>query len=115
MRFDEDLEMYVAEMAGVIFAFEDEPDEGYEERLKSTAEKYWNNLDSIVEFMMPDLQEMYGDVDVETIKEKLGRPVIYPDGGLVNYLEQSFDNIHIFSFEFLDDEFQDLQYFAVDG
>ena len=49
------------------------------------------------------------------IKEKLGKPVIDYDNGQVNYFEQSFDDMHIFTFEFLDDEFRDLQYFSIDG
>ena len=74
-----------------------------------------SNLDFIIEFMIPDLQEVYGDIDVEIVKEKLGRPIIDYDNGRVDYCEQSFDDIHIFSFEFLDDEFKDLQYFSIDG
>lgn len=30
-------------------------------------------------------------------------------------LEQSFDNMHIFTFEFSDNEFLDLHYFSIDG
>lgn len=115
MHFDDDLEMYVIEIEGIIFAFEDEPDESDEENLKSVADKYWNNLDFIVEFMMSDLQEIYGDIDVEMVKDNLGRPTIDIDNGRVDYYEQSFDDIHIFSFEFLDDAFKDLQYFSIDG
>lgn len=37
------------------------------------------------------------------------------DNGTVTYLEQSFDGDHIFEFEFLGDEFEDLQYFSIDG
>lgn len=115
MHFDDNLEMYVVEIEGIIFVFEDEPDEGYEENLKSVADKYWNNLDFIVEFMMPDLQEVYGDIDIKMVKDKLGRPTIDFDNGSVDYCEQSFDDIHIFRFEFLDDEFKALQYFSIDG
>ena len=35
--------------------------------------------------------------------------------GKVTYCEQTFDNVHIFTFEFLDEEFKELQYFAIDG
>ena len=31
------------------------------------------------------------------------------------YCEQTFDYTHIFCFEFGDDEFEDLDYFAIDG
>ena len=65
--------------------------------------------------MMPDITATFGDFSTDKIKEKLGKPVINYDNGQVNYLEQSFDDIHIFTFEFMDDEFQDLKYFSMDG
>ena len=65
--------------------------------------------------MMPDLIEVYGDVDTETVKEKLGKPVIDYDNGTIKYLERTFDDIHIFEFEFLDDAFEDIKYFSIDG
>ena len=115
MHFDDDLEMYVSEIDGIIFAGEGEPIDDYEESLQAMAKKYWSNLDFIIEFMMPDLQEVYGDINVEIVKEKLGRPTIYFDNGRVDYCEQLFDDMHIFCFEYLDDEFKDLQYFSIDG
>ena len=42
-------------------------------------------------------------------------PVIEPERDDVTYCEQTFDDTHIFSFTFWDDEFKDLQYFAIDG
>ena len=115
MHFDDDLEMYVSEIDGIIFTCEDEPTDVYEERLQAVAKRYWSNLDFIIEFMMPDLQEVYGDINVDMVKEKLGRPTIDFDNGRVDYCEQLLDDMHIFSFEFLDDEFKDLQYFSIDG
>ena len=115
MHFDDALEMYVSEIDGIIFACEDEPTNDYEESLQDVAKKYWSNLDFIIEFKMPDLQEVYGDIDTEIVKAKLGRPTIDFDNGRVDYCEQSLDDMHIFRFEFLDDEFKDLQYFSIDG
>ena len=85
------------------------------EQVKTISEKYNAQLDSIVEFMMLDITAAFGDFSTDEIKEKLGKPVIDYDNGQVNYLEQSFDDIHIFTFEFMDDEFQDLKYFSMDG
>ena len=51
----------------------------------------------------------------ETVKEKLGKPTIDYENGRVDYCEQTFDDFHIFSFEFYDDNFEDLQYFSIDG
>ena len=115
MKFDDDLGMYTEEMDGIVFVFEDEPEEGFENQIKLIANSYWCNLDHIVEFMISDLEEVYGLVDDEIVKQKLGRPFVDYDNGRVDYLEQSFDSVHIFTFEFLDDEFKDLQYFSIDG
>ena len=42
-------------------------------------------------------------------------PIIEPERDTVTYCEQTFDDTHIFSFTFWDDEFKDLHYFAIDG
>ena len=49
------------------------------------------------------------------LKERIGIPQIDPELGTVTYCEQTFDHTHIFCFEFWDDEFEDLNYFAIDG
>ena len=115
MEFNEDLEQFIFEYNGLIFVWDEEPEEGYMEQVKIISEKYHSNLNSIVEFMMPDITEVFGKFSLDEIKEKLGKPVINYDNGQVNYFEQSFDDTHIFRFEFLDDEFKDLQYFSIDG
>ena len=115
MKFDEELEQFVFEYHGLIFAWDEDPGEDYMEQVKVISEKYNAQLDSILEFMMPDITATFGDFSTDKIKEKLGKPVINYDNGQVNYLEQSFDDKHIFTFEFMDDEFQDLRYFSMDG
>ncbi len=115
MRFDEELEQFVFEYHGLIFAWDEEPGGDYMEQVKAISEKYNTQLDSIIEFMMPYITAAFGDFGTDKMKEKLGKPVINYDNGQVNYLEQSFDDIHIFTFEFMDDEFQDLRYFSMDG
>lgn len=115
MQFDEKLQSYTIEIESIIFVSEDEQDNDYIAKLKHIAENYHHNFDGIIAFMISDLVAMYGDVDTETVKKKLGKPVIDYDNGTVTYLEQSFDDTHIFSFEFLDDDFKDIQYFSVNG
>ncbi|MCM1258471.1 MAG: hypothetical protein NC307_11535 [Roseburia sp.] len=115
MEFHEDLEQFIFEYNGLIFAWDEEPEEGYMDKVKAISEQYNSHLNSIAEFMMLDITEVFGEFGVEEIKEKLGKPVIDYDNGQVNYLEQSFDDIHVFTFDFLDDEFKDLQYFSIDG
>lgn len=115
MEFNEDLGQYVYEVNGIIFAWDEEPEEDYEELAKTLSDNYYSHLDSIIELMMPDLQEVYENVSDKDVKEKLGRPIIDYDNGQVTYIEQTFDDIHIFTFEFLDDEFEELQFFSIDG
>lgn len=115
MKFDEDLEQFIFEYNGVIFAWDEEPEEGDIEQVKTIAEEYNKHLNSIIAFMTPDIAEVFGTFTPDEIKEKLGKPVIDYDIGQVNYLEQSFDDTHIFTFEFLDETFENLQYFSIDG
>ena len=115
MHYDEQLQSYIIEIKNILFVSEDEQDSSYIAKLEVIAENYHRGLGGIIAFMLPDLAEMYGDTDAETVREKLGRPVIDYDNGTVRYLEQSFDDTHIFEFEFLDDAFQDIQYFSIDG
>uniref|UniRef100_UPI0040574A76 hypothetical protein n=1 Tax=Agathobacter sp. TaxID=2021311 RepID=UPI0040574A76 len=103
MKFNNDLGMYVIEINGIIFINEDELSNDYEQKMQQIADNYWSNLTSIIEFMIPDLQDVYGNIDVKTVKEHLGTPTIDFHNGQVDYYEQSFDDIHIFKFEFLDD------------
>lgn len=115
MQFDEDLEVYTFETDGIMFGWEEEPEGDYETVAKEVAEKYRLHLPQIIEFILPDLIDVYGDIESSEVEAKLGMPLIYIEEGVVTYLEQEFDDIHMFSFEYLDDEFHELQYFCIDG
>lgn len=115
MVYDNELDAYTIEIKDIIFESEEEQNEDYINNLNRIADNYRNALNSIIEFMMPDLKLVYGELDPELVKAKLGKPTIDYDNGIVKYLKQSFDDVHIFIFEFLDDDFQDLQYFSIDG
>lgn len=114
MKFDKDLEKYIEEINGIVFASEENQPKKYVKKMATVADKYWRKLDNIVQFMLPDIKEFYGNIDIETMKKKLGKPTIDYENCTVDYLEQSFDDIHIFSFEF-DNDFENLQYFSIDG
>lgn len=115
MNFDDKLRMYVTEIKGINFITEGKKAACYIEKLNNIADNYHNALDNIIEFILPDLKAIYGEVHKELVKEKIGKPTIDYDNGTVQYLEQSFDDSHIFEFEFLDDEFKNIQYFSIDG
>lgn len=115
MELDEKLGQYKFENNGLIFVWDEEPDEEISGVIEMLTENYYLHLDDIVYFMWADLQQVYGGIDIETVKDKLGKPIIDYENGRVTYVEQSFDDIHVFEFEFLDDAFEKLQYFSIDG
>lgn len=115
MEFSEELGQYIFEYNGLIFAWNEEPEKGGMERAKTLAQTYNSRLDAIIAFMTPDIVNVFGPFSPDEIKARLGKPVIDCSNGQVSYLEQSFDDMHIFTFEFLDDEFMDLEYFSIDG
>lgn len=113
--FDENSKTYRIEKDNIIFSFDEQPNDDYESEIIKYTIAYKNQLSSIIEFMMPDIVEMYGEVSKDEVLQKLGKPIIDYMNGTVTYCEQLFDDTHIFTFEFLDDEFNDLQYFSIDG
>ena len=115
MDYNDNLGQYIYEYNSLVFAWDEEPDKDMSNVVKMLADNYYSHLDDIVRFMLPDLEQVYGVTDFDTIKSKLGKPIIDYDNGRVTYVEQGFDSFHIFEFEFLDDAFEDLQYFSIDG
>ncbi len=115
LQYDNELDIYTLELEEIIFSWEEEPEGDFVTQAKKVANNYKNNLSKIIEFIHTDIQEMYGDISIDDIKEKLGKPIIDINNGQVTYCEQTFDNIHIFLFEFLDEGFNEIQYFIIDG
>ena len=71
MEFNEDLEQFIFEFNGLIFAWDEEPGENYLEQVKTLSEKYNAHLNFIVEFMMPYITKVFGTFSFDEIKEKL--------------------------------------------
>ncbi len=115
--FSETSEMYETELEGIIFEFEEKPEEDIETQLQSIADNYHKNIEHIIEHILPDLEELYGDVNKEEVEEKLGTPYIDIDVQTITYLEQEFDDdaMHIFMLEYMDDTFEELGDFSIDG
>ena len=90
-------------------------DDNDKNNVRLFAQNYAAHLDKIVKFMLPDLKDVYGKVTAKDVKAKLGKPRIDLGRYLVTYLEQTFDSEHIFEFEFMDDEFDELENFVIDG
>ena len=101
---------------GLESCWDEKPSGDYLDTVKVLAKNYHKNIDKIAAFMLEDIQEMYDEsITIDDVKERIGIPQIDPELGTVTYCEQTFDYTHIFCFEFWDDEFEDLNYFAIDG
>ena len=83
--------------------------------MKALAKNYKDNLARIIDFILPDLREMYGAISKEDVKNNLGKPIIDYNQETVTYCDQSFDDCHIFEFEFSNNTFEKLEHFSVDG
>lgn len=115
IEFDENLKEYTFETDGIVFCWKKEPGADCEGAAKIIAANYKTQLSKIIAFMYADIQETFGNVAIDAVKDHLGKPIIDMDIRQVTYTEQTFDMAHIFSFEFADDEFNELQYFSIDG
>lgn len=87
MYYDETLESYVVKIKNIIFVNEEKQNSEYINNLSKIADNYYKNLNNIIEFMLSDLKEVYGEIDEKNIIEKLGNPIIDYDNGIVKYLE----------------------------
>ena len=115
MEFDESLQQYVYSCEDLIFSWDEEPGGEYINIVKVLSKNYKDNFDKIIDFMLPDLMEMYGDISREDMKTNLGKPIIDYNQGTVSYCGQTFDDWHIFEFEFSDEKFEKLEHFSVNG
>ena len=112
-KFDEERDEYVAELNGVEFIC-DEPQDGYEEEAQKFAKLYFEKLPKMIEFMLPELQQVYGEVDQAKLPQLLGKPTINLGTFQIMYMEQTLDDTHIIEFEYGDD-FEEFFYFNIDG
>ncbi|WP_443596784.1 hypothetical protein [Agathobacter sp.] len=72
----------------------------YEKRVKELAEQYEKKLSLIVEYICPDIREMFGISDPEVIRNSLGKPLVDLGRGTLTYLEHTMDSLHIIEMEF---------------
>ena len=55
--------------------------------MKVLAKNYKDNLDRIIDFILPELRGMYGDVSKEDVKNNLGQAIIDYNQGTVTYCD----------------------------
>jgi len=112
-KFDEEQNEYVAELNGVKFVC-DEPEESCKEEAQKLSELYFERLPEIIDFMLPELQQVYGDIDKSKLPQLLGRPTINLSTYQIMYMEQKLDDDHIIEFEY-GDGLKEFFYFSIDG
>ena len=110
--FDEEADAYTAVVNGVEFLCDD-VEEGYDEEARRMAELYPEKLPEILDFLIPQMQPIYGALDRAALPEQLGPPTIHLDTFKIQYLSQSLDE-HILEFEYTGD-FEEFSYFNIDG
>ena len=115
VKYDELLKQYTWSYEEIQFCLDEKPTDANVETAKLLVANYYKNIDSIVTFIHNEIQDWYGDVNIDEVKTRIGMPIIEPERDAVTYCEQTFDDTHIFSFTFWDNEFKDLHYFAIDG
>ena len=115
MILDQSLQAYLHEVDGVFLAWEEKPSGNFEMEAQLLAANYHKNLYRILAFILPHLQEFYGYFRDEEATEKLGKPIIEPERQTVTFCNQTFDDIHIFSFDYQGQAFESLENFAIDG
>ena len=115
MIFDQSLQAYLHEVDDVLVAWEEKPSGNFEIEAQLLAANYHKNRTRILAFILPHLQEFYGYFTDEEATEKLGKPIIEPERQTVTFCDQTFDNIHIFSFDYQGQAFESLENFAIDG
>ena len=110
---DDKNDVFYAELNDVKFVCE-KIEEDYERLAEELSNAYESKLSDIVNFLLPDINEMFGVSDIDIIKKKLGKPQIDLDSSEIVYCEQTLDDVHIISVEF-GGLFTDFYYASIDG
>ena len=97
--YDENNDYYKMGINGIEFVC-DSIHSDYEKRVKELAEQYEKKLSLIVEYICPDIREMFGISDPEVIRNSLGKPLVDLGRGTLTYLEHTMDSLHIIEMEF---------------
>ena len=112
-KFDEERDEYVAELNGVEFVC-DEPEDGFEDEAQKLSRLYIEKLPEMLKFMLPELQQVYGNLDKAKLPQLLGKPTINLTTYRIMYMEQTLDDTHIIEFEY-GENFTEFYCFNIDG
>ena len=97
--YDENNDYYKMDINGIEFVC-DSIHYDYEKHAVELAQAYEKRLPDIVDYLMPDIKEMFGITNPDVIANSLGKPSIDLDRGTLTYLEHTMDSLHIIEMEF---------------
>lgn len=115
IEYNDEYGAYVLEFDDVIVCWDEEPDENGEQLAEEVRNAYLGNIRHIAAVIFDEIKDIFPVSDIDDVIAKLGRPQIDPDNGQVSYCENQFDDMHTISFEYTDDEFNEIEYVSVDG
>lgn len=115
--YSEEYLQNIREINDIVFCCEEIKPE-YDSVAEHLASIYSEKLPNILDVMIPELVNFYGetikDITHEEAMKKLGKPLINLELDMLNFPEQTFDLEHIISVEFIGD-FEKIYGFSVDG
>ena len=111
--FDEKNKQYKAIINNITFVCKEIKPE-YEQYAKDLANNYDKKILDIIQYMLFDIEKMFGINNVEIIKNSLGNALIDLDNNRLSYLEQTLDDMHIIDVEF-DGIFEKFYDVSIDG
>ena len=111
--FDEKNKQYKAIINNITFVCKEIKPE-YEQYAKDLANNYDKKILDIIQYMLSDIEKMFGINNVEIIKNSLGNVLIDLDNNRLSYLEQTLDDMHIIDVEF-DGIFEKFYDVSIDG
>ncbi len=111
--FDEKNKQYKAIINNITFVCKEIKPE-YEQYAKDLANNYYKKILDIIQYMLFDIEKMFGINNVEIIKNSLGNVLIDLDNNRLSYLEQTLDDMHIIDVEF-DGIFEKFYDVSIDG
>ena len=108
-KYDE----FYAELNDIKFVCE-KVEDNYEQLAEEISNTYESKILDIVNFLLPDINEMFGVSDIDIIQKVLGKPQIDLDKSMIVYCDQTLDDVHIISVEFVG-LFTNFYYTSIDG
>ena len=115
MIFDQSLQAYLHEVDDVLVAWEEKPSGNFEMEAQLLAANYHKNLYRILAFILPHLQEFYGYSQMKKLLKNWVNPSSsQKDKSLLSAIK-TFDDIHIFSFDYQGRHLRVWSNFAIDG